>query len=105
MRLVDLGPRPRPAEAEPVSLSELLAGGIRRRWTLARVAGGTGRGTYGTGVEVVDTDTGLWIVGPGDDNQMASPSNPTAVWREIVRLVRPRGAASLLADQPVRSEA
>ena len=89
-RLVDLGPRPRPAEAEPVSLSELLAGGIRRRWTLERTDLQADDGTLGGSIEVVDTEAGLWVVEQGDDG-LASPSNPTAVWRAMISLVRPSG--------------
>lgn len=94
-RLVGLGPRPRPAEVGPVSFSELRTGEIRRQWTLARVATGDGEPLPGASIEVVDTEGGLWVVEPGDDGPTASPSDPTGVWRAIIRLVRPRGAAPL----------
>ncbi len=90
-RLVDLGPRPRPAEAEPVSLSKLLADGACRHWTLERTDLQADDGTLGGSIEVVDTEAGLWVVEQGDDGLVASPSNPTAVWRAMISLVRPSG--------------
>ncbi|MEJ7741823.1 MAG: hypothetical protein WKF73_04295 [Nocardioidaceae bacterium] len=48
-------------------------------------------GTLGGSIEVVDTEAGLWVVEQGDDGLVASPSNPTAVWRAMISLVRPSG--------------
>lgn len=91
-RIVGLGPRPRPA-GPAVPLSTLSAGETRIHWTLARIATGAGERDPDASLEVVDTAAGLWVVAPGDGHSMASPSDPAAVWRAIIRLVRPRGAA------------
>ncbi len=90
-RLVDLGPRPRPSAVARLSLWTLLADGVRRHWTLAEVT--PGAHAPAAGIEVVDTDGGLWVVEPGVEDPMASASDPTAVWRAIIRLVRPVGSA------------
>jgi len=93
-RIVGLGPRPRLPATEPVPLVTLLAGYPRCHWTLTRFPTGPGEPGPVASLEVVDTAAGLWVVKPGDDGPMASPSDPTAVWRAIIRLVRPSDTAA-----------
>lgn len=92
-RIVGLGPRPRPA-GPAVPLSTRGAGDTRSHWTLARIATRPGERDRDASLEIVDTAAGLWVVKPGDDGPMASPSDPTAVWRAIIRLVRPSDTAA-----------
>lgn len=91
-RIAGLGPRPRPA-GPAVPLSTLVAGDTRSHWTLARITTRPGERDPDASLEVVDTAAGLWVVARGDGHSMAWPSDPTAVWRAIIRLVRPRGVA------------
>ncbi len=91
-RLVDLGPRPRASAAEPIPYEDEAVGELRRRWRLGAtwtLADGT---AGGDGLEVLDADTGLWMLAPRDDELLAWPVTPTFVWRHIVRLVMRRAA-------------
>jgi hypothetical protein len=91
-RLVDLGPRPRASAVEPIPYEDGAVGELRRRWRLGAtwtLADGT---TGGDGLEVLDAETGLWVLQPGHDELMAWPVTPTFVWRHIVRLVMRRAA-------------
>jgi hypothetical protein len=91
-RLVDLGPRPRPASADPVPYEDDVVGELRRRWRLGATWTLEDGSTGGDGLEVLDADTGLWMIAPRDDELMAWPVTPTFVWRHIVRLVMRRAA-------------
>ena len=91
-RLVDLGPRRRASAVEPIPYEDGAVGELRRRWRLGAtwtLADGT---AGGDGLEVLDADTGLWVLQPGDDELLAWPVTPTFVWRHIVRLVMRRAA-------------
>jgi hypothetical protein len=91
-RLVELGPRPRPDATEPLPPGDAAVGAVRRRWRLGAtwtLEDGT-RG--GAATEVLDAETGLWLVHPRDDELLAWPVTPTFVWRQIVRLVMRRAA-------------
>lgn len=94
-RLVDLFTRSRPALAGPLPLHRLLAEPVRRHWRLSAEWTLSDGQTGSDGVEVVDTDGALWLVDPtSGGDPVAWPSDPTAVWRMIVRLVaRHRTAA------------
>jgi hypothetical protein len=89
-RLVDLGPRPR-AQAAPVAADTIED--VTRRWRLGAAWTLEDGRTGGDGIEVIDSAGGLWLVSPGDD-ALAWPVNPTFVWRQIVRLVMRRAAAT-----------
>lgn len=80
-KVVALQPRPRTSGRRSV---EDLAGdpGIVRWWTLRH---GPAEGRAGCLLEVVDTDGGLYVV---DDRGTATPTDPSAVLRLIVRAVR-----------------
>jgi hypothetical protein len=91
-RLVDLGPRPRPSASEPLTYENGAVGEVRRRWRLGATWTLEDGTTGGDGIEVLDTDTGLWVLAPRDDELMAWPVTPTFVWRHIVRLVMRRAA-------------
>lgn len=91
-RLVDLGPRP-PAGGDVVPYEQAAAAGVRRRWLLVaswELAGGR-RG--GDGLEVLDAESGLWLLAEGEEGTLAWPVTATFVWRRIVRLVMRRAAA------------
>jgi hypothetical protein len=91
-RLVDLGPRPRPSADGPIPYEDGAVGECRRRWRLGAtwtLADGT---AGGDGLEVLDAETGLWVLQPNDDELLAWPVTPTFVWRHIVRLVMRRAA-------------
>lgn len=96
-RLVDLGPRPRPAAAEPVPYDEGAVGYVRRRWRLGATWTLEGGATGGDGLEVLDADTGLWMLAPRDEKLMAWPVTPTFVWRHMVRLIMRRAAEEVRA--------
>jgi hypothetical protein len=91
-RLVDLGPRPRPASAEPIPYGDGSVGELRRRWRLGATWTLDDGTTGGDGLEVLDADSGLWMLAPKDDELMAWPVTPTFVWRHIVRLLMRRNA-------------
>jgi hypothetical protein len=93
-RLVELGPRPHAADAAPrrVTAGELaralaapgesaLVEGLRRRWRVEARRPGTRRV-----VEVLDTDTGLWLLMPDGPEVMLVPVTPTRVFRLFVAL-------------------
>ena len=82
-RLVELGPRPRVPVSTPVAPDDPAVGEVRRRWKLT-AAWADGGGT----LEVIDADSGLWLVHAGDGN--AWPVTPTFVWRHIIRLLMRR---------------
>jgi len=91
-RLVDLGPRPRPASAGAVPAQSPAVAEVRRRWRLGatwRLDDGT---TGGAGIEVLDAASGLWLLHPGEEELLAWPVTPTFVWRQIVRIVMRRAA-------------
>lgn len=90
-RLVDLRWRPRPQLARSVPYYEGALAGIRRHWQLS-AAWMLEDGTPATRVlEVVDTESGLWMLRPSEDGGlMAWPSTSTSVFRCIVRLVMRR---------------
>jgi hypothetical protein len=93
-RLVDLGPRPRAAAPEPVVYEEGAIDGVRRRWTLRAAWSLAGGRTGADGLEVLDTDDGLWLLAAGEGDELtAFPVTPTFVWRHLVRLVMRRAAA------------
>jgi hypothetical protein len=91
-RLVDLGPRPRPAAAEPVPYEDGAVGEVRRRWRLGATWTLEDGTTGGDGLEVLDAETGLWVLAPSDGELLAWPVTPTFVWRHMVRLVMRRAA-------------
>jgi hypothetical protein len=93
-RLVDLGPRPRPSPAEPVPYEDGGMGEVRRRWRLGATWTLEDGTTGGDGLEVLDAETGLWVLEPRDDGLLAWPVTPTFVWRHIVRLVMRRAVRS-----------
>jgi hypothetical protein len=89
-RLVQLGPRPHASDAAPrrVGAGELartlaapgeqsLVDGLRRRWRVA-----AGRRV----VEVLDTDSGLWLLMPDGAEVDLVPVTPTRVFRLLVAL-------------------
>jgi hypothetical protein len=85
-RLVDLGPRPRPAATAPVEPDAPVIGTVARRWRLS-VAWTTDDGApAGGGLEVLDAETGLWLIA----QELAWPISPTFAWRHIVRLLMRR---------------
>jgi hypothetical protein len=111
-RLNDVGPRPRfePAIAlslTPSALAQLLAGGPRpagataeEERALASIARTrrehwrvTARWTAGEdaigerGVEVLDTDDGVWLVTPGEDAVELLPSTPSTVFLLLTALL------------------
>lgn len=92
-RLVDMGPRPRVEPAVPVRYQEGHPAAVRRRWQLSAswtLEDGT---SGGTGLDVLDTDHGLWLLEPDDDGQLAAwPTTPTHMWRLIIRTVMRRDA-------------
>ena len=92
--LVDLGPRPVPAAAEPIVYVPDAIPDVRRRWRLDaawKLDDGT---SGGDGLEVIDTADGLWMLTTGDEGgrPIAWPVTPTLVWRHIVRIVMRRAA-------------
>jgi hypothetical protein len=89
-RLVDLGPRPRPAATEPVPCDDGPVGDVRRRWRLGATWTLDDGTTGGAVLEVLDAETGLWLVHTRDADLLAWPVTPTFVWRQIVRLVMRR---------------
>jgi hypothetical protein len=91
-RLVDLGPRPRPPVTEPLPLGDAAVGEVRRRWRLGATWTLDDGTNGGAGIEVLDAETGLWLLHPGDDELLAWPVTPTFVWRQIVRLLMRRAA-------------
>jgi hypothetical protein len=91
-RLVDLGPRPRPPPAEPIAYEDAAVGELRRRWRLGATWTLEDGTVGGDGLEVLDAETGLWLLEPRDDELLAWPVTPTFVWRHIVRLVMRRAA-------------
>ncbi len=91
-RLVDLGPRPRSVPAEPVPFEDGAVGEVRRRWRLGATWTLEDGTAGGDGLEVLDAETGLWLLQPRDDELLAWPVTPTFVWRHIVRLVMRRAA-------------
>jgi hypothetical protein len=91
-RLVDLGPRPRVSPAEAVPYEDGAVGELRRRWRLGATWTLEDGTTGGDGLEVLDADTGLWVLQPREDELIAWPVTPTFVWRHIVRLVMRRAA-------------
>ena len=91
-RLVDLGPRPRAPAAGPVPYEEGAVGDVRRRWRLGATWTLEDGATGGDGLEVLDAETGLWMLSPADDELMAWPVTPTFVWRHMVRLIMRRAA-------------
>jgi hypothetical protein len=114
-RMIDLGPRPRAQGASRLRLAagalaevlaarspdpgsrllepagrELLRGlaeslrdhwRIEARWEPAPESAGV------RALEVVDTDTGVWLVVPDADHVELWPSTPTAVWRLLTALL------------------
>lgn len=97
-RLVGLAPRPRPEGAAPVSYEEGTLDGVIRRWRLEAawtLASGTAGGTT---LEMVDTEGGIWLLQPTDEGTpMAWPVTPTFAWRQLVRVVMRRDAATAAA--------
>jgi hypothetical protein len=91
-RLVDLGPRPRPSAAEPIPYEDGAVGELRRRWRLGATWTLEDGTAGGDALEVLDADTGLWLLQPRDDELLAWPVTPTLVWRQIVRLLMRRAA-------------
>jgi hypothetical protein len=91
-RLVDLGPRPRPASAEAVAPDDHAVGEVHRRWRLGATWTLDDGTAGGAGIEVLDADTGLWLLHPGEDELLAWPVTPTLVWRQIARLIMRRAA-------------
>jgi hypothetical protein len=89
-RLVDLGPRPRPAAVKPIPCDDSSIGEVRRRWRLGATWTLDDGTTGGAAVEVLDAETGLWLVHARDADLLAWPATPTFVWRQIVRLVMRR---------------
>jgi hypothetical protein len=96
-RLVELGPRPRPARETlrppPADLALAVARGaplpglpsVERHWELRL----TGEGDEPLGsIEVLDTADGLWVVQPQGAEVTIRPSEATAVWRRLTALVR-----------------
>ena len=87
-RLVDLGPRPRPAAAAPVAPDTV--GDVTRRWRLS-AAWTLADGRHGGGaLEILDARSGLWLL----QDELAWPVTPTFVWRHIVRLLMRRIGSS-----------
>jgi hypothetical protein len=87
-RLVELGPRPRVPVPTPVAPDDPSVGKVRRRWRLT-AAWTLDDGAEGGGaLEVIDADSGVWLVHAGDGN--AWPVTPTFVWRHIIRLLMRR---------------
>jgi len=97
-RLVGLAPRPRPEAATPVSYVEGTLDGVIRRWRLEAawtLASGTAGGAT---LEMIDTEGGIWLLQPTDEGApMAWPVTPTFAWRQLVRLVMRRDAATAAA--------
>lgn len=92
-RLVDLGPRPHPGSEAPVPYVEGAIPGVVRQWRLAAMWTLDSGVRGGTGLEVLDTEGGLWLLEPGEDGGMTAwPVTPTFVWRKLVRLVMRRDA-------------
>src|SRR5205085_5959386 len=91
-RLVDLGPRPRPGAIAAVGCDDPEVGEVRRRWRLAATWTLDDGARGGAVLEVLDAETGLWLVHPRDGELLAWPATPTVVWRQIVRLVMRRAA-------------
>jgi hypothetical protein len=90
-RLVDLGPRPRAASGVPVPPDDPAVGAVRRRWRLAATWTLDDGTAGGATLEVIDADSGLWLLHPGDgDAAQAWPVTPTFVWRHIVRVLMRR---------------
>lgn len=91
-RLVDLGPRPRPETAGPLPYENGAVGEVKRRWRLGATWTLEDGQSGGDGLEVLDADTGLWMLAPREDGGelLAWPVTPTFVWRHIVRLVMRR---------------
>ena len=87
-RLVDLGPRPRPAATAPVAAGDVVD--VRRRWRLSAAWTLEDGARGGAALEILDAADGLWLLERGS---LAWPVTPTFVWRHIVRLVmrRPGG--------------
>lgn len=92
-RLVDLGPRPRPEPARPVPYADGAFAGLRRHWRLRFHPATDNEGSAaGRALEVVDTEGGLWILAPSQDEaRVGWPSTPTTVWRLLTRLVAQGG--------------
>jgi hypothetical protein len=96
-RLVELGPRPRPAReplrAAPPDLAKALAGGaalpglppVDRHWELELAS--ESDEPLGS-IEVLDTAEGLWLVEAEGAEVVLRPSDPTAVWRRLAALFR-----------------
>ena len=99
-RLVELGPRPHAPDAAPrrVGAGELaralaapgespLVEGLRRRWRIEARRPGIRRV-----VEVLDTDTGLWLLMPDGAEVDLVPVTPTRVFRLFVACTSDAGA-------------
>jgi hypothetical protein len=91
-RLVDLGPRPRASAVEPLPPEDPAVGDVRRRWRLGATWTLDDGTPGGAGIEVLDADTGLWLLHLADGQLLAWPVTPTFVWRQIVRIVMRRAA-------------
>lgn len=94
-RLVDLRPRPR-HDGEPVPYADGAVGEVRRRWSLGATWTLEDGSQGGGGLEVLDAETGLWLLAPADGSEaavgelLAWPVTATFVWRHIVRLLMRR---------------
>ena len=87
--------RPRRRPSEPLASDELAASSeIERWWTLLR---GPADGTPGCLLEVVDTFAGLYVV---DAAGTAQPSDPTEVFRLLIRAVGPEERGAPLRPLP-----
>jgi len=90
-RLVELGPRPRADATAPVAIDDAAIGPVHRRWRLAAAWTLDDGTTGGAGLEIVDAESGLWLLHPADvDDTLAWPVTPTFVWRHIVRMLMRR---------------
>jgi hypothetical protein len=94
-RLVGLGPRPRPRAEAPVPYEDGALEDVIRRWRLEAAWTLASGAAGGATLEMVDTEGGIWLLQPaGDEPPLAWPVTPTFAWRQLVRLVMRRDAAS-----------
>jgi hypothetical protein len=106
VRLNDVGPRPRPAPAERISLTagalaealatrtapgepalQAILASLREHWRVT-ARWEPADGALGVrGVEVLDTDGGYWLVVPDSPTVELWPTTPTEVYRALCQVV------------------
>lgn len=84
-RLTDPDPAQRAAAARPLAHPSLAQ--VRRDWR-AQASWHPAQGSAGVrALRILDTPDGLWLVEPHAERAVLFPTTPTAVWRELTRLL------------------